>query len=129
MQGLHILHLEDNPEDAELIAMRLAASGITCTLRRVETHAAFTKALDEHVFDAILSDYRLPAFDGLAALEIARQRCPDVPFIFIVGLTEPRVTELALEKGAAAYLLKDEPHTLAPAVLAVLDKNQMARQR
>mgnify|MGYP000215092885 CR=1 FL=1 len=61
--------------------------------------------------------------------KIARQRCPDVPFMFIVGLTEPRVTELALEKGAAAYLLKDEPHTLAPAVLAVLDKNQMARQR
>jgi len=79
---LRILHLENNTGDAELIAAALEAGGLGGDVTRVATHADFLAALEGR-FDLILADYTLPAFDGLSALKIAQERCPEVPFIFI----------------------------------------------
>ena len=82
---LHILHLEDDPNDVALAKSTLEAEGITCATICVETRADFVAALERGGVDLILSDFSLPAFDGLSALEIAHARCPDIPFIFISG--------------------------------------------
>src|SRR5580765_31121 len=65
--ALRILHLEDNPGDAELIQATLESEGVVCDVTRVETQADFMAALAQR-FDVILADYTLPAFDGLSAL-------------------------------------------------------------
>src|SRR5262250_2399595 len=70
---LRVLYLEDDIRDAELVQDTLAAEGITCQVRRVETETDFLAALDEGGFEIILADYTLPGFDGLAALNIAQQ--------------------------------------------------------
>src|SRR6266498_2007326 len=85
MSRLNILHLEDNPTDAELIQSVLHAAGISCVIERVETRADFKAGLEQKRFDLILSDYTLPSFDGASALELARQKSPDIPFIFVSG--------------------------------------------
>src|SRR5262249_37070848 len=83
---LRILHVEDDPADAELIRETLEAAGLPCPgARGVETRDEFARALAAEPFDLILADYRLPAFDGLSALAIARQQKPDVPFILVSG--------------------------------------------
>src|SRR5262249_24058805 len=82
---LHILHLEDNPLDAELIQETLAGSGMAYEVQRVETREDFVAAIERGGVDLILSDYTLPAFDGLSALAIAAETCPEVPFIFVSG--------------------------------------------
>ena len=80
---LRILHLEDNVVDAELIQSNLQAGGIGCVIRRVETRADFEAEVERRRCDLIISDQTLPSFDGLSALQIARQKCPEIPFIFV----------------------------------------------
>ena len=68
---LHILHLEDDPNDAALVQSTLAAGGITCAITWVQSRDDFVAALERGGIDLILSDFTLPAFDGLSALKIA----------------------------------------------------------
>ena len=89
---LKILHLEDNPHDADLVGATLAADGIEAELVRVDTRPGFAAALESGRFDLILADYNLPSFDGQAAQVMAADATPDTPFIFVSGsIGEERV--------------------------------------
>jgi diguanylate cyclase (GGDEF)-like protein/PAS domain S-box-containing protein len=117
---LKILLLEDVATDAELASRELQRAGIDCTTRRVQTAETFVRMLDEFRPDLILSDFTLPAFDGWTALEIACQRRPDTPFIFVSGtIGEERAIE-SLKRGAVDYVLKTNLRRLAPAVQRAL---------
>ncbi len=78
----------------------------------------------------ILSDFTLPDFDGLAALEIACEEAPDIPFIFLSGtIGEERAIE-ALRRGAVDYVLKTNPARLVPAVRRALrEVEERSRRR
>ena len=96
------------------------------TAMRVDSKPLFLKALDDFCPKIILADYSLPSFDGLSALKIARERCPEVPFIFVSGaLGEELATEL-LKQGATDYVLK---HRLARLGLAVSRALQEVEER
>ena len=71
---LHILHLEDDQNDAELIQDALENDGISFAITRVQTRDDFVSALERGSIDLIFSDFALPAFDGLSATEIVRDR-------------------------------------------------------
>ena len=116
-----ILLLEDSGDDANLIERELRQGGIVFTCQRVETEAQFVSGLKESTPDLILSDYRLPAYDGLRALSMARQRCPDVPFVLISGVCGEELAIEALTKGATDYVLKDRLYRLVPAVRHALE--------
>ncbi len=114
---LRIVHLEDSDRDAEMVREALDLAEIRCEIRRVATRADFEAALAGNTVDLILSDYALPAFDGMTALGLARQRVPDVPFVFLSGtIGEERAVEL-LKNGAVDYVLKDRLSRLGPAIL------------
>ncbi len=118
--GLRILHLEDNPVDAELIECELREAGIVFTFKVVETGESFLKALEEFSPDIILSDYDLPCYDGASALADAKKHCPEVPFILVTGaVTEDRAIEI-LTSGAKDYVLKNRLTRLVPAVRRAL---------
>jgi CheY-like chemotaxis protein len=119
---LTILHVEDDAADAELIEKMLIAGGLTVENIRVETRSAFLEGLELRPLDLILCDYTLPQFHGLAALELARERRPDVPFIFISGTLGDDLAADTLRRGAADYLLKDRLARLVPAVRDALNK-------
>jgi PAS domain S-box-containing protein len=113
---LRILHLEDNPTDAELIQGILETEGIICDVTRVDTQADFFASIERGGFDLILTDYTLPSFDGLSALKIALEKCPDVPFIFVSGTLGEEVAVEALKIGATDYILKQRLSRIAPSV-------------
>src|ERR1700751_249871 len=123
---LRVLYLEDDIRDAELVQDTLAADGITCTVRRVETETDFLAALDEGGFEIILAEYTLPGFDGLSALNIARQRSPDVPFIFVSGALREDLAIEALKSGATDYVVKSGLPRLVPSLKRALRE---ARER
>ena len=111
-----ILLLEDDISDAELVKYAMSQCGLAYTMERVETRDEFQLRLKDNPPDLILSDYHLPAFDGLTALKLARETLPDVPFIFVTGtLGEERAIE-TLKCGASDYVLKTRLSQLVPAV-------------
>lgn len=71
---LNVLHLEDDLRDRELVRETLEAEGIRCEIECVDTREAFVDALGRAGLDLILADYKLPSFDGLSALEIAKEK-------------------------------------------------------
>lgn len=115
-----ILIVEDSSSDVELIEHELRRAKISFSSRRVETTEDFIKALHDFNPDIILSDYRLPTFNGSEALSIATQEAPDVPFILVTGaLGEERAVEI-LKSGATDYVLKDRLSRLPHVVLRAL---------
>jgi PAS domain S-box-containing protein len=127
--SVRILHLEDSPVDAELIALELSTQGIDCTIRRVESAEAFKAALEQVDFDLILSDFAIPGFDGRAALSLGRERCPDVPFLFVTGTIGEEAAVELFQGGATDYVLKDRLARLPNAVRRALAEAAERRAR
>src|SRR5262252_8069710 len=111
---VRILYLEDDPKDAELVQASLEAEGIVCDLTRADTQADFLIYLRPGAFDLILADYTLPLFDGISALRIAQESCPEVPFIFVSGTMGEELAIEALKQGATDYVFKTRLSRIAP---------------
>jgi PAS domain S-box-containing protein len=128
---IRILHLDDDPLDAQFVAMTLeaASENFSTSLTYVQTKEAYLSALERKDFDIILSDYRMPGYDGDDALASAQEKCPEIPFIMVTGeLGEERVIE-TLQRGAADYVLKDRIFRLIPAIRHALDVAENKRRR
>lgn len=121
-QKVRILHLEDDPADAELVLSTLEQEGIDCQTRVVATREAFTSALEEGGFNLVLADFALPNFDGMSALAIVRERSIGLPFIFVSGRLGEENAIDSLKNGATDYVLKNRLSRLAPAVTRALNE-------
>jgi PAS domain S-box-containing protein len=128
-QELRILMLEDTFSDAELEERELRKIGMPFTLKRVETREGFIRALEEFRPDIILSDYNLPNFSGMAALEIVRRDYPEVPVIMVTGALPDIEAVGLIHAGAKDYVLKDRLARLGAAVQRVLSMEQGIRAR
>lgn len=128
-EPVRILILEDNPLDAELVVRQLRQGELHATHRVVATERDFRSALAEFAPHVIVSDFTLPSFDGLAALEIVADAAPGTPFIFVSGtIGEERAID-ALKRGAADYVLKDNLNRLVPAIQSALRQAEIVRAR
>ena len=114
--ALQVLNLEDDAKDAELNAAMLSARWPDCHLVRVNNRADFLAALGHSDLDVILSDYTMPGFNGREALTLAREKCPEVPFIFVSGTIGEDTAIEALKNGAKDYVLKHRLMRLIPVV-------------
>jgi len=128
-QPLHILHLEDNPTDAELVRALLEAEGIDCKVTCVRTREDYVAELERGGFDLLLTDFSLPRFDGLAALELVRQKHPDKPTIFLSGTMGEDVAVKCLQQGATDYVLKDRLARLPSAVRRAVAESEETELR
>jgi DNA-binding NarL/FixJ family response regulator len=117
---LHILHLEDDPADAERVERQLARAGLSCTLYRVNTRAEFLRALGEFEPDVVLCDHALAHFGATQALEHLRTVRPTTPLIVVTGaLTEQLVVDY-VRAGAADYVAKANLQRLYRAIQAAI---------
>ncbi len=107
----------------------LNKGGLTFKSDRVQTKEDFLRELERNPPDLILSDYRMPKFDGLKALALAKNKAPDVPFIFVTGSLGEEMAISALRSGATDYVLKDKLSSLAPAVYRALAQREERRLR
>ena len=125
MQEISILLLEDSALDAELITAQVRKSGVQAEITRVIAREEFETALRSGNFDLILSDYALPDFDGMSALEMAAHLASRTPFIFVSGTLGEDVAIDSLQNGAVDYVLKHRLERLAPAVRrAIAEKSE-----
>jgi len=125
---MKILHLEDNPVDAELAREMFLGEWPDCEIKAVDNRKDFIAEFPTRP-DLIISDFNLVDFTGLEALALARQELPEVPFIFLSGtIGEDRAIE-ALRGGANDYVIKDRPKRLVPAVRRALQDARLRRER
>jgi len=117
---LRLLQLEDNTVDAQLIIATLNEGGIPCQSQIVDTRQAFVAAIKEGRMDLILADYSIPGFDGMTALILARQHCPNVPFLFVSATIGEELAIDAMHQGATDYVLKQGLGRLVPSVQRAL---------
>ena len=127
-RSLRVLHIEDSELDHELAMAHLRRGGAEVTARRVDSEAEFRSALRER-WDVILSDFNIPGFSGLHALEILRESGIPVPFILVSGEIGEDVAVQAMRNGAADYLLKANLARLAPATEHAIDAFETLRAR
>jgi signal transduction histidine kinase len=120
---LRVLHLEDSELDHELEMAHLRRGGMQVETTRVDSEPAFRAALEEP-WDIVLSDFNVPGFSGLAALDIVKARERPLPFILISGEIGEDVAVAAMRNGASDYLLKANLARLAPAVEHAIDAHE-----
>jgi len=127
-EPIRVLLVEDNPIDAELVVRALRAAGFEPTFTRVDTEEAYLRELDGHP-ELILSDWSMPQFDGLRALNLLRGRGMDMPFIIVSGSIGEETAVTAMRHGASDYLLKDRLVRLGQAVRQALGQGRASQER
>ncbi|MDO8805309.1 MAG: response regulator, partial [Elusimicrobiota bacterium] len=115
-KALRILIVEDSDMDARLLLRTLRAGGIDPVYERVDTAEAMQAALDTKPWDIVLSDYSMPQFDALAALELAHRKDSDLPFIIISGTVGEDIAVAAMRAGASDYFMKGHLLRLIPVI-------------
>ena len=126
---LHILHLEDDPNDAALVQATLEAEGITCATTRAQNQDDFVAALKRDDLDLVIADFALPKFDGMSALKTVRATWPDLPFILVSGKVGEEFAIESLKAGATDYVLKRRLSRLVPAVRRAMQEVEERAER
>lgn len=125
---INALLLEDIRKDAELLGEMLTDEGFDIRMDIVEYKADYISKLESNSYDVIFADFTLPNFNGFDALKLAKDLCPEVPYICISGtIGEDKAVEL-LKQGASDYVLKDRMERLPFATRRALDEVSQKKQ-
>jgi DNA-binding NtrC family response regulator len=104
---IHVLIVEDSEDDAYLVERVLRRHGFQPICRRVDNDVQMREALQERQWDLIISDYLMPSFNALGAMQMYRDQGLDVPFIVVSGSIGEDVAVQAMKSGVHDYLMKD----------------------
>jgi signal transduction histidine kinase len=126
---LRVLHIEDSELDHELMVAHLRRGGLLAQTQRVETEAEFRVALQQQEWDVVLSDFNLPGFSGLVALDVLKKTGKILPFIIVSGEIGEDTAVEAMRNGASDYLLKNNLARLVPAVEHAIEASETRRAR
>ncbi len=113
---IRILLIEDSVEDALLIERVLRRGGMDPIISRIDSEVDMREALANQSWDAVISDYVLPRFSGIAAVRLLRESGLDLPFIMVSGKAGEETAVEAMRAGAGDYILKDNLSRLVPAI-------------
>jgi PAS domain S-box-containing protein len=104
---LKILFAEDMEADFEIAVNELTSNGLVFSRHRVETKENFIKALNEFKPDIVISDYSMPQFDGMKALQITKDYNKSIPFIILTGTLNEEIAVDCMKAGATDYVIKE----------------------
>lgn len=105
--AIRVLHVDDEPDFGDLTATVLERSDERFEVDTRTSAAAGLDRLAEGDFDCVVSDYQMPATDGLEFLEAVREENPDLPFLLFTGQGSEEVASEAITAGATDYLQKE----------------------
>lgn len=123
-----VLIVEDRPEDRELIEHELRGAKVAFESRTAVTREEFLTALRQFKPDIVLSDFTLPEFDALEAIEILRRYDNGVPLILVTGAQSEEIAVECMKRGAADYIMKSTLKRLPSAVLNALRSRATEQQ-
>lgn len=126
---LRVLIVEDSKIEAKFTANLLKKNGYEVITERVETRDDMQEQLDCHDWDIVISDYQMPEFDGMQALELFQTYDLDIPFILVSGkIGEESAVDL-MKMGANDYIMKGNTARLLPAIETHLKEAANRREK
>lgn len=128
-ETIHLLLIEDSADDAELILREVRKGGFIVAATRIETAEELTTALEQGGWDLILSDYAIPGFSGLTALEILTAAGRDLPFIIVSGAIGEETAVQLMRAGAKDYVRKETLARLVPVLRRELSDAASRKER
>lgn len=130
-QDLRILLLEDLKSDADVIALKLRKLKWPHEIKHVTNKSDYIAALNTYRPQVILSDYSLPQYTGMEALEYTRALDPFIPFIICTGSLNEEIAVACIKAGADDYVLKDSMGRLCSAIenAVAAKENIIAKER
>ncbi len=129
MRPLALLHVEHREDDVLLVERHLRRNGWDVRWRRVDSADSLREALTRP-WDVVLSDYSVPGFGALEALEIVRASSrPETPFIVVSGSVGEDAAVDILRRGASDLINKQALARLGPAIERELADAQVRRER
>jgi two-component system sensor histidine kinase UhpB len=129
MKSASILHVEDSPDDAELLRLALRKGEMSFDIKRVDAEPAYQAALTAAVPDVILCDYDMPRFSAERALEIMREKGLEVPFIVVSNHIGESAALVAMQHGADDYLSKRDLGRLPKAIALAMERARYRGER
>ncbi|MCB9397848.1 MAG: response regulator [Acidobacteria bacterium] len=122
---LHILLLEDEKRDVDLIRHQLIKDGFHFRLVHVATLDKVEPILRTQSIDVCLADYHLGSINGVEVLKWFRKNHANLPLIFVSGVIGEDYAVDLVKDGATDYVLKDRLFRLGPVIRrALLDRDQ-----
>ncbi len=128
-ERLRLLLVEDSDTDAQLLAYDLRQANFDVTMQRVETEDEMRLALAQGEWDAIISDFHLPAFSAPDALVVLRESGLDLPFIIVSGTIGEETAVQIMRAGAHDYLMKGNLNRLAEALRREIREARVREER
>ena len=113
---LRVLIVEDSKIEAKFTANLLKKNGFIVVHDRVETEEEMVKALEEHKWDIVISDYQMPDFDGMRALKVFQRYELYIPFVLVSGKIGEETAVDLMKMGANDYIMKGNTARLVPAI-------------
>jgi len=126
---LRVLILEDQENDAELLLRELRRQSYEPVYTRVDSGPAMSEALEREAWEIIISDYAMPQFTAMNAMEILRRHGLDLPFIIVSGTIGEETAAIAMKSGAHDFLTKGKLTRLGAAVERELKDAEVRRER
>ena len=124
-EPVRILIVEDASSDFDLAQREIRKAVGDAVFQQVQTRDEFLRALETFRPDLILSDYYMPAFDGLTALRLTQEHAELTPFIIWTGTMGEDAAVEMMRAGAVNYILKDNIKRLGPAVAHALEERRL----
>lgn len=126
---LRVLIVDDSDDDANLIIRRLRGGGYNPEWERVDTYSAMKDTLQRKEWDVILCDYKMPVFSAPAALTLAQEMNPDIPFIIVSGAIGEDTAVAAMKSGAHDYVMKDKLTKLVVAIQREIREAKIRKEK
>src|SRR5580693_2526279 len=129
-EPLRVLFVDDSEKDIFFLLRELTKGGFEVQYNRVEDGDSLRDSLQKNKWQIVISDFHMPNFDGLMALQIFKEAGHDIPFILVSAIVGEETAVLAMKQGAHDYLMKRNLARLVPVVQRELREAEMrAKQR
>jgi diguanylate cyclase (GGDEF)-like protein/PAS domain S-box-containing protein len=123
------LFIEDDPADFELCIRELEKAGLEPIADLVRSPEEFCARLNAQIYDVILSDYRLPGWTGMDALEFLRQQGKNIPLILVTGALGEEMAVECVKRGVSDYVLKDHSSRLPLVISRAIEERFFHEER
>lgn len=129
LNKIRILHLEDLPEDAELVEWQLRKGDFDFEILLVDNRESYQNALHSFSPDIIISDHSLPSFNSIDALILKKEWDPAIPFILVTSTVSEEFAVMVMKEGASDYILKDRLERLPSSVINCIEKFRAEQEK